>query len=51
MADLQLKVVGKFMGDNTPMFYGRYVDDTLVAIKPEDWNHEHNELYNFNLNF
>ena len=32
------------------MFYGRYVDDTLVVIKPEDLNRVHNALNNFNRN-
>ena len=32
------------------MFYGRYVDDTLVVIKPEDLNRVHNALNNFDRN-
>ena len=32
------------------MFYGRYVDDTLVFIKPEDLNRVHNALNNFDRN-
>ena len=29
------------------MLYGRYVDDTLVVIKPEDLIRVHNVLNNF----
>ena len=32
------------------MFYGRYVDDTLVVIKAEDLNHVYNALNNFDRN-
>ena len=32
------------------MFYGRYIDDTLVIIKPEDLNHVHNALNSFDCN-
>ena len=32
------------------MFYGRYADDTLVVIKPEDLNRVHNALNNFDRN-
>ena len=34
-----------------PLFYGRYVDDTLVVIKSEDLNCVHNTLNNFDRNF
>ena len=30
------------------LFYGHFVDDTLVALKPEDLNYVHNALDNFN---
>ena len=29
------------------MFYGRYVDNTLVVIKPEDLNRVHDAINNF----
>ena len=32
------------------MFYGRYVDNTLVVIKPGDLNGVHNALNNFDPN-
>ena len=32
------------------MFYGRFVDDTLIVIKPEDLNRVHNTLSNFDRN-
>ena len=32
------------------MFYGRYIDDTLVIIKPEDLNRVHNALNSFDCN-
>ena len=32
------------------MFYGCYVDDTLVVIKPEDLNRVRNALNNFDRN-
>ena len=32
------------------MFYGRYVIDTLVVIKPEDLDRVHNALNNFDRN-
>ena len=32
------------------MFYGRYLNETLVVIKPEDLNRVHNALNNFHRN-
>ena len=32
------------------MLYGRYVDDTLIVIKPEDLNRERNALNNIDCN-
>ena len=29
------------------MFYGRFVDNTLVVIKPEDLNRVHDAINNF----
>ena len=47
------KVVKQFIDYKTLMFYGRYVDDTLFVIKPEDLDRVHNALNNFfrNLKF
>lgn len=47
MTELERKVIKQFINDKTLTFYGRYVDDTLVAIKPEDLNCAHNALNNF----
>ena len=47
MTELERKVSKQFIDDRTLMFYGRYVDDTLVVIKPEDLNRVHNALNNF----
>ena len=44
MTELERKVIKQFINDKTLTFYGRYVDDTLVAIKPEDLNCAHNAL-------
>ena len=32
MTELERKVIKQFIDDKTLMFYGRYVDDTLVVI-------------------
>ena len=32
MTELEQKVIKQFIDDKTLMFYGRYVDDTLVVI-------------------
>ena len=47
MTELEWKVIKQFIDDKTLIFYGRYVDDTLVVIKPEDLNCVHNALNNF----
>ena len=36
----------QFLDDKTLIFYGHYVDDTSV-VKPEDLNHVHNAIKNF----
>ena len=38
MTELERKFIKQFIDDKNLMFYGRYVDDTLVVIKPEDLN-------------
>ena len=50
MTELEQKVIKQFIDDKTLMFYGRYVDDTLAFIKPEDLNCIHNVLNNFDRN-
>ena len=50
MTELEQKVIKQFIDDKNLMFYGRYVDDTLVVIKPEDLNFVHNALNNFDRN-
>ena len=47
MIELERKIMKQFIDDKTLMFYGRYVDDTLVVIKPEDLKCVHNILNNF----
>ena len=49
MTELKRKVIKQFIDDKTLMFYGRYVDDTLIVVKPEDLNRVHNALNNFDL--
>ena len=49
MTELERKVIKQFIDDKTLMFYGRYVDDTLIVVKPEDLNRVHNALNNFDL--
>ena len=34
MAELEQKSIRKFVEDGTVKFYGRFVDDALVIIKP-----------------
>ena len=50
MTELERKVIKQFIGDETLMFYGCYVDDTLVVIQLEDLNRVHNALNNFDHN-
>ena len=38
MTELERKFIKQFIDNKNLMFYGRYVDDTLVVIKPEDLN-------------
>ena len=38
MTELENKVVKPLMNDGTIKFYCRYVDDTLLVVKPQDVN-------------
>ena len=53
MTELERKAIKQSIDDNDKslMFYGCYVDDTLVVIKSEDLNRVHNVLNNFDRNF
>ena len=53
MTDMEKTIIKKFIDDKILLFYGRCVDDTLVAIKRELLKLVHNALNNFdkNLNF
>ena len=53
MADLEEKIIKPLINSNIIKFYSRYVDDTLVLIKPENINYVHNLLnsYHKNLKF
>ena len=46
MTELEQKVIKQLIDDKTLIFYGCYVDDTVV-VKPEDLNRVHNALNNF----
>ena len=50
MADLETTVIQPLISSNIIKFYGRYVDDTLVLIKPEYVSHVHNLLNNYHTN-
>lgn len=47
MTELEDIVIKPLINDNTIRFYSRYVDDTLLLLKPEDIQHVHNALNNF----
>ena len=53
MTELEEKLIRKFVDDGTIKFYGCYVDDTLLVIKPNDIEHAHQALNKFykNLHF
>ena len=44
MRKLEEKSIKKFVEDGTTIFYGRFVDYTLVIIKPKDVVHVHKDL-------
>ena len=46
-------IIKKFIDEKILLFYGRYIDDTLVMIKREHLKLVHDTLNNFdkNLNF
>ena len=50
MTELEEKVIKKFVDDGTIKFYGRYVDDTLLVIKPKGIGHTHQALNKFDIN-
>ena len=50
MTELEKSVIQKCMHEGVIKFYARYVDDTLVLIKPEDIDRVHKELNGFNKN-
>ena len=47
MTELEEKVFKKFVDDGTIKFYGRYVDDTLLVMKPKDIGSIHQVLNKF----
>ena len=53
MTKIEKTIIKKFIDDKILLFYGRYVDDTLVLIKWEHLKLVHGALNNFdkNLNF
>ena len=50
MTELELKVVQPLIDNGIIKFYCRYVDDTLVLIKPENIQYVHDLLNSFNSN-
>ena len=53
MTEVEKTIIKTFIDDKILLFYGRYVDDTLVVIKQEDAKLVHDALNNFeeNLSF
>ena len=53
MTNIEKTIIKKFIDDKILLFYGRYVDDTLVLIKWEHLKLVHDALNNFDkdLNF
>ena len=47
MTELEQKSIRKFVEDGTIKFYGRFVDYTLVVIKPKDILHVYQAVNNF----
>ena len=50
MTELELKVIQPLIDNGILKFYCRYVDDTLVLIKPENIQYVHDLLNSFNNN-
>ena len=50
MTELEEKVIRKFVDDGTINFYGRYVHDQLLVIKPNDTERVHQALKKFDKN-
>ena len=50
MAELEQKVIKKFVDDGTIIFYGRYVNDSLLVVKPKDIGRIHHTLNKFHKN-
>ena len=48
MTEMEKTNIKKFIDDMILLFYGRYVDDTLVVIKEEHLKLVHDALNNFN---
>ena len=44
MTELEEKIIKTFVDDFTIKFYGRYLDDTLLVIKPKDIRRIHQAL-------
>ena len=50
MAKLEKKVIKPLTNDGTIKFYCRYVDDTLIVVKPQDVSRIHKLLNGFDKN-
>ena len=50
MTELERTIIKKFIDDKILLFYGRYVNDTLVVIKKEHLQLVHNALNSFDKN-
>ena len=50
MTELEKHVIKPFIDNDIIKFYCRYVDDTLVLVKPSDIDMIHNALNNFHPN-
>ena len=50
MTELERKVVGKLIDSGKIKFYARYVDDTLLLVKPEDIDDILHQFNNFHKN-
>ena len=50
MTELENKIVGELLDTNILKFYSRYVDDTLLLIKPENINTVVNKFNSFDKN-
>ena len=50
MTELEKRIIKPLIDDGIIRFYCRYVDDTLVLIKPEHIDHVHNLINSFHTN-